>query len=352
MIRASGNISSRKRSLPKPQKAIHITMMQPENRIKSRNTGISHIPSNIAMYLIVNALQTRQCPAGINPLPPSMTCKLAPWIRFKQGLREKINNPLFEIILILSEVVGCDVVLGDGVVSRTENRGTICCGPGCVCSAPEGRVDGVESVSKKGVCLGCYTAIGSEDLDRWGSEFIWDLREEGPIEVRKTPSLRFLEEARIHRWVGFVWLEDGRELGSKTLFIQCNIRTMPSWKGVHYSSITIRIGMTSMVAVSSPCGVIGDPFNVIPRGIRQSMDSSQSVKIVGENTRNLEVACRMIDVLGKCLERRERLDVDSDQVDILFKVVPFKTDRESVFWITGVISRLNPSDNNRCGHLQ
>ena len=138
----------------------------------------------------------------------------------------------------------------------------------------------MESVSVKGVILGCYTAVCSEDLDRLGSEFIWDLREERPIEVRKTPSLRLLEEARIHSWSGFVWFEDGRKLGSKTLFIQCNIRTMPGWKCVHYSSTTLRIGMTSMIAVSFPSRVIGDSSNVIPHCIGQSMDSSQLVKIV------------------------------------------------------------------------
>jgi hypothetical protein len=69
-----------------------------------------------------------------------------------------------------------------------------------------------------------------------------------------------------------------------------------------------------------------------------------------DGTCDLEVACWVIDVLGDRHHFGEALDVESDQVHVLFKVVPFETLRESVFWISGGVSRLNTGDDNRCRH--
>jgi hypothetical protein len=67
-------------------------------------------------------------------------------------------------------------------------------------------------------------------------------------------------------------------------------------------------------------------------------------------TCDLEVTCRVVDVLGDSHHFSEAFDVESDQVHVLFKVVPFETLRHGVFWISRFVSGLNTGDDNRCRH--
>jgi len=136
-IRSRGDVDIRIRRLPQIKKPVYLTMVEPENWIKSSNSRVRHmsISANVDMNLVVDPFKRGQGTLITVDKIPSMVGKLAPRIRLEQNFGEEIENPLPKIIACKSRIRDSWPRLCIGVCARI--RGPQCHSPPSIVGVPK-----------------------------------------------------------------------------------------------------------------------------------------------------------------------------------------------------------------------